>query len=53
MFVDMEAQYMPRSYPLDEEEYRLLNTVRNDDVLVLTKNPLPNAHNIREGLQGR
>lgn len=53
MFVGEKAEYRPSSFPIDEEEDRLLHSVRNDDVMVLTKSPLPHVHNIRDGLEGR
>jgi hypothetical protein len=52
MFVGSHAEYMPKSYQVDDEENRLLNSVRNDDVIILTKYPFPNQ-NFREGLEGQ
>jgi hypothetical protein len=53
MFVGGNSGYKPKDYQLGVEEYRILNSVRNDDVIVLTKYPNPNSHFLRNGLEGR
>lgn len=52
LFVTREPEYKPKGYEMPDDEYKLLNSVRNDDVMVLTKNKLPDVKNIRAGLEG-
>jgi hypothetical protein len=51
MFVGKQAKYMPEDYKVGDEENWLLNSVRSDDIIILTKYPFPNK-NFREGLEG-
>ena len=37
LFVGEEAEYQPKGYEMPDEEFKVLNSVRVDDVLVLTK----------------
>ena len=52
LFVTREPEYKPKGYEMPDDEYKLLNSVRNDVVRVLTKNKLPDVKNIRAGLEG-